>query len=239
MGQRPLIAIPGRFSTSASALRYQAVVNARALVSAVWRAGGEPLTVLPSAPAGTVSPEQLAERLAFVDGVLLPGGGDLDPAHYGQSVSSDEVYDVDSEQDAFDLAVARWAIGSGTPLLAICRGLQVVTVAMGGTLEQHMRSPHRHLRHTVSVDSGTRLAHTVGTTAEASCYHHQRVEQLAEGMTVVARADDGTIEGIDIPDARGWFLGVQWHPEDTAANDPSQQALFAALVEAASGTNPD
>ena len=91
MGRRPLIAVPGRFSTSASALRYHALANAQALLAAVWRAGGEPVTILPWAPAGTVTQEQLAERLAFVDGVLLPGGGDLDPVQYGQSVSSDHV----------------------------------------------------------------------------------------------------------------------------------------------------
>jgi putative glutamine amidotransferase len=233
MGQRPLIAVPGRFSTSASALRYHALANAQALLAAVWRAGGEPVTLLPWAPAGAVTQEQLAERLAFVDGVLLPGGGDLDPVRYGQSVSSDHVYDVNPEQDAFDLALARWAIDSGTPLLAVCRGMQVVTVALGGTLEQHMDTPHRHVLHSVDVDPETRLAATIGSSSQASCYHHQRIDQLPASVNVVARASDGTVEGIDIPDARGWFLGVQWHPEDTAADDASQQALFDALVAAA------
>ena len=233
MPKRPLIAIPGRFAAQTSALRYGAVVTARALSAAVLRAGGEPVTVHPWAPDGVVSADEVAERLAFADGVLLPGGGDLDPRSYGAEIESEHVYDVDVEQDAFDLAVARSTLDSGTPLLAICRGLHVVTVARGGTLEQHMNSPHRHLQHTVTIEPGTRLATTMGTSVVASCYHHQRVDRVGDGMTIIARADDGTVEGIDIPDSRGLFLAVQWHPEDTAANDPSQQALFDALVAAA------
>jgi len=231
--KRPLIAIPGRFAAQTSALRYGAVVTARALSAAVLRAGGEPVTVHPWAPDGVVSADEVAERLAFADGVLLPGGGDLDPRSYGAEIESEHVYDVDGEQDAFDLAVARWTLDSGTPLLAICRGLHVVAVARGGTLEQHMNSPHRHLQHAVTIDPNTRLANTMGTSVVASCYHHQRVDRVGDGMTIIARADDGTVEGIDIPDSRGFFLAVQWHPEDTAADDPSQQALFDALVAAA------
>ena len=122
MSRRPIVAIPARFSSAASAHRYAALSQARALSEAVLRAGGEPVTIHPWAPGGVADPAEVAERLAFVDAVLLPGGGDLDPATYGQEIASDDVYDVDPEQDAFDLAVARWAVESGTPLLAVCRG---------------------------------------------------------------------------------------------------------------------
>ena len=132
---RPRIAIPARVSSSAAALRYEAEVSARKLVEAVYAAGGEPLSVHPSAPGGTVSDAEVARRLDFADGVLLPGGGDLHPAYYG-GAQHESLYDMDLEQDAFDLAVARWSLRAARPLLAICRGMQVVNVAMGGTLEK-------------------------------------------------------------------------------------------------------
>jgi len=245
--RRPLIAVPGRFSASASALRHAALVNARALLDGVLRAGGEPLTVLPTPlgpdPAGTPDPADpsrdalppdagIGERLGWADAVLLPGGGDLDPARYGQIASSTHVYDVDPVQDGFDLAVARWALAAGVPLLAVCRGLQVVNVALGGTLVQHMDVGHRHHVHDVPLTSGT-AREALGPGVTASCYHHQRIDRLGAGLRVVGSAEDGTIEAVELPAAAGWFLGVQWHPEDTAASDPAQQRAFDALVRAA------
>ncbi|GKQ40446.1 gamma-glutamyl-gamma-aminobutyrate hydrolase family protein [Streptomyces sp. A012304] len=227
---RPLIAIPARFSATTSALRYTAEVNARALVEAVWRAGGEPVSIHPTDPAE----EDVAARLARFDGVLLPGGGDLAPHRYGATDAHDTVYDVDDLQDAFDLEVARVALESGIPMLAICRGLQVVNVALGGSLHQDMGGPgheHRHLLHPVAIRPGTRTAGALGADkVEASCYHHQRVDRLGNGLTAAATADDGTIEALELPSSRGWFVAVQWHPEDTASADPSQQNLFGALV---------
>ena len=202
---RPLILIPARFSASASALRYSAIVTAQALSEAVYQAGGEPLTVHPVGPA---------DRFNFAAGVLLPGGGDLHPDFYGQPVA--DVYDVSPDQDTFDIALASWTLTSGRPLLAICRGLQVVNVLLGGTLEQSMPSPHRHLVHTVAG-------------AEVSCFHHQRIARLGTGLAVTARASDGTIEAVSLPTTPGWFRGVQWHPEDT----PSQGPLFDAFIAAA------
>lgn len=233
MSGTPIVVIPGRFSASASALRYRAVVTARALSEAVLRAGGEPVTVHPWAPDGAVVPADVADRLRFADAVLLPGGGDLSPERYGQATAHDAVYDVDHEQDAFDLAVAEWALGAGVPVLAVCRGTQVVNVLRGGDLRQHMDDPHRHVVHDVAVDTGSRLAAAVGTRVTASCYHHQSLERLGEGIVPVARAEDGTVEAIELADPAGWFLGVQWHPEDTAAEDPVQLAVFRALVDAA------
>ena len=227
---RPLIAVPARFSATTSALRYAAEVNARALIEAVWRAGGEPASIHPAAT-------DVAERLARFDAVLLPGGGDLAPHRYGATDTHADVYDVDDVQDTFDLEVARAALELGLPLLAICRGLQVVDVALGGTLEQDMGGPgreHRHVVHPVAIQRGTLLEQATGAQkTEVSCYHHQRVDRLGTGLTVTARAADGTVEGLELPGARGWFTAVQWHPEDTAHEDPAQQGLFDALVQAA------
>jgi putative glutamine amidotransferase len=230
---RPLIAIPARFAATTSALRYAAEVNARALIEAVWRAGGEPVSVHPADPAAA----DVADRLARFDGVLLPGGGDLAPHRYGATDTHATVYDVDETQDAFDLAVARETLALGLPLLAVCRGLQVVNVALGGTLEQDMGGPereHRHLVHPVTLRPASEVARATGAEkVDVSCYHHQRVDRLGTGLEVTATAVDGTAEALELIGARGWFTAVQWHPEDTAADDAAQQNLFDALVRAA------
>ncbi|WP_242893713.1 gamma-glutamyl-gamma-aminobutyrate hydrolase family protein [Actinomadura litoris] len=228
---RPLIAIPARFSAGASALRYAAEVAARALVEAVHRAGGEPFVMHPAAPFE-------ASRLARCDGVLLPGGGDLHPRHYGVTSEHETLYDVDDLQDEFDLALASHVLESGLPTLAVCRGFQVVNAVLGGTLDQHMERDHRHHVHHVAVSPGTLLAKTLDAEETvASCYHHQAVATLAPALRPTARSADGTIEAAELADpSGGWFLAVQWHPEDTAATDRAQQSLFAALVRAASGS---
>jgi putative glutamine amidotransferase len=211
---RPLIAIPARFASRTSALRYSAEVTARALIESVWRAGGEPVSIHPDTA-------DVPSRLSRFDGVLLPGGGDLAPSLYTDSADPN-VYDVDEAQDAFDLAVARHALAFGLPLLAVCRGLHVVNVALGGTLDQDI-SGHRHVVHPVrtSTDKIT-----------ASCYHHQRINRLGAGLVATAWAADDTIEAVDLPGASGWFAAVQWHPEDTAAADPANQAFFDDFVSA-------
>lgn len=241
MTHRPLIAIPARFSATTSALRYAAEVSARALIEAVWRAGGEPVTLHPHAPGGTADPAEVAARLARFDGILLPGGGDIAPHRYGAVRAHEAVYDVDDQQDAFDLELARQALAGRLPLLAVCRGLQVVNTALGGTLHQDMGGPgreHRHILHPVSFAPGSALARITGADkAEASCYHHQHVDRLGEGLTVTARAADGTTEAVELTEGHGWFLAVQWHPEDTAPEDPAQQRLFEGLVRAAGGSS--
>ena len=241
-GRRPLIAIPGRFSQNATALRYEAVVLARAICDAVYRAGGEPVMVHPWAPGGEITDDGVAARLAFADGVLLPGGGDLMPHWYGQE-GHPSLYGMDIEQDAFDLAVARVALAQRIPLLSICRGTQVVNVALGGTLVQDMASlpddrvNHREHVHTVTVDKNLSPATLLDSsqpdgTLEVSCYHHQCIDTLGAGLQVCARAEDGTVEAICLEGDGGWFVGVQWHPEDMADRD-HHAALFAAHVAAA------
>jgi putative glutamine amidotransferase len=238
MARRPLIAIPSRFSTSASALRHRAEVASRNLVEAVYAAGGEPLLVHPDAPLGEADDDAVAERLSWADGILLPGGGDMSAQWAGQA-DHHSLYDVDLEQDAFDLSVARYAFSAEVPLLAVCRGTQVVNVMRGGTLVQDMDehddelSHHRNHVHHITVDAGTRAAAVLGQSVEVSCYHHQCIATLGEGLSVTARAEEGVIEAVELPSYGGWFLGLQWHPEDTWRTEPKQLAVVAALVEAA------
>ena len=142
---------------------------------------------------------------------------------------------MDAEQDAFDLAVARSSLHAGRPLLAICRGMQVVNVAMGGTLVQDMPRHHRHVRSELALRPGTAVRGVLGQdTVTISCYHHQAVDRIGAGLRPTASSGDGVVEAIELAEpGGGWFLAVQWHPEDTAAGDPAQQQLFKALVSAA------
>ncbi|KAA1380591.1 gamma-glutamyl-gamma-aminobutyrate hydrolase family protein [Aeromicrobium fastidiosum] len=236
---RPRIVIPARFSEGATALRYAAEVTSRKLVEAVWAAGGEPLVMHPSAPGAIVDDADVLGRLAVADGVLLPGGGDLSSRWTGQE-HHDTLYDVDEEQDAFDLALARVCLTTGLPLLAVCRGLQVVNALRGGRIVQDMDEElgeerhHRHRVHDVSVASGSTLHGIVGQGVRASCYHHQCIASTGEGLRPVAWSEDGVVEAVET-DGPGWFVGVQWHPEDTWETESQQRALFVALVQASAG----
>ena len=142
---------------------------------------------------------------------------------------------MDTEQDAFDLAVARWSLHAGRPLLAICRGMQVVNVAMGGTLVQDMPAHHRHLRSELALRRETAMHRILGhDIVTISCYHHQAVDRIGAGLRPAASSEHGVVEAIELAEPAGsWFLAVQWHPEDTAASDPAQQRLFSALISAA------
>lgn len=239
MSARPLIVIPARFSASASALRYRAEVAAAKLVQAVYDAGAEPLVIHPEAPAGLAGDDLDAlvrERIWLADGVLLPGGGDLAARWSGQRPHAAQ-YDVDETQDAFDLALARVALRDAIPLLAICRGTQVVNVARGGDLVQDLTetlgADHRHLVHEIRIAADSPLRAVLpGDRLTVSCYHHQGLGRLGESLRASAHAADGTIEAVALDDAAGWYLGVQWHPEDTAATDAQQARVFAAFVDA-------
>jgi putative glutamine amidotransferase len=230
------VIIPARFSDSASALRYGAEVAATKLLDAVWDAGGEPLVVHPTTPEPGI--EQLAERFWMADAVLLPGGGDMSPRWYGQEPLP-SLSGVNEDQDAFDLAMARWAIREKIPLLAICRGNQVVNVALGGTLIQDMSEGtwgdnHRELVHDIELAPNTAMRDIVSRDGiTISCSHHQCIDQLADKLVPAAYAADGTIEAVTMAGHEGWFLGLQWHLEDFADSDPVQQGIFRAFVTAA------
>ncbi len=213
-------------------------------LEALRRAGGIESIVMTEA----LDDDAVDQILDRTDGVLLLGGGDLDPATYGADRATEKIYGVSSHRDTTELDLVRAAVARGMPVLAICRGHQVLNVALGGTLDQHIPdrdgvSEHGRpgvagggLEHKVQIESGTRLASALGADrVVASCHHHQAVDTPGDGLRVVARAADGIIEGTELADADGpWIVSVQWHPEDTAATDPAQQGLFDELVRRAS-----
>jgi len=219
---RPRIAILGRIAESTSVTRHDGLVTALRLAKAVWEAGGEPLTMLPVAGA------DLSERLAGIDGILLPGGGDVNPQRYGQEQNTDRIYGVVDVQDETDLAIFDFAVANGIPLLAICRGFQIVNVARGGTLVQDMVAPHKHHIEYLQVESPELLG-MEGPDVLASCYHHQCVDKLGDGLEVLARAAAGHIEAFKV-DAPAWTIGVQWHPEDNFEHQRQNLAIFEKFV---------
>ena len=235
MALRPLIGITTKGRGDDGRMK----LNAR-YVDAVRRAGGVPLLLPPGEP-------DLEPLLETLDGLILTGGGDVDPALYGGAMHP-RVYDVDAERDASELALARTADAHGLPTFGICRGAQVLNVALGGTLVEHLpdevgetlthaprpgSAADDYEHHEVAVTPGSKLAATLdGDSCTGASWHHQAVRRVAPGLEVVARASDGTIEAFEKRD-HPWLVAVQWHPEATAAGDPAQQRLFDALVAAA------
>jgi len=205
-------------------------------VEAVRRGGGLPLLIAPG-------DEHVDAYLALLDGLILTGGGDIDPAHYGGS-THETIYHVDADRDAMELQLARAVVERGLPTFGVCRGAQVINVALGGTLIEHLplevgetvlhRAPPRQpTPHAVQLLPGSRLAAILGSEeVHPLSWHHQAIRRLAAGLDVVARAPDGTIEAVEMR-AHPWLVAVQWHPELSAHEDPAQQRLFDALITAA------
>jgi gamma-glutamyl-gamma-aminobutyrate hydrolase PuuD len=195
-------------------------------VRGVEGAGGRPLIVPPS-------DDGLEETLDAVDGLIFTGGSDLDPELYGQDAHS-ETTGVAPARDRAELALLSAALARDMPVLAICRGSQVLNVALGGDLLQHLpdivghdrhkQDPGVFSEHDVTIDGGTRLGDIVGAHAPVKSHHHQGFGRLGEGLRAVAHADDGAIEAVEDP-SRRLALGVLWHPE--AGED---MKLFEALV---------
>jgi len=219
----------------------RAFLNA-AYIRAIERAGGVPLLLTPFHSPGAI--EALWPRL---DGILLTGGGDIAPARFTTDPAHPETSLISEERDVLELdLVTRRAVDEGVPLLAICRGLQVLNVAMNGTLHQHVpdvfgatpqhaQEDMRDARtHAVSVEPGSALARLVGgTELRVNSFHHQAIKDLGEGLTPVAWAEDKLIEAVERPGAPGFVVGVQWHPEELVEVDEAARRLFAALVDAA------
>jgi putative glutamine amidotransferase len=201
------------------------VVSSRALLESLWDAGADPVTLLPAAES------DWKQRLQGYQGVLLAGGGDINPARYGQEPDA-SVYDVDDLQDDSDFEMTKYVLQQGIPTLAVCRGLHVVNVVRGGTLIQDMPENHRHVVQEVKVSDYESFGFTSELVA-TSCYHHQAIDKIGSGLEVLGRGPDGTIEAVGI-ESTGWARGVQWHPEDTAKSDSSQHGLFVRLVKEAS-----
>jgi putative glutamine amidotransferase len=185
--------------------------------------------------------DDIADRvLDGLDGVIITGGRDVVPAHYAQErhPATDEDIADDRRRDEFEFALVRGAMRRGMPVLGICRGAQVLNVALGGTLHQHLPDVIGHHRHqqgsavfstsTIRTVPGTRLAGLIGESSDAQCYHHQAIDKLGEGLVVSARDEDGVIEAVEMRGA-DFILAVQWHPEERL----DDLRLFAAVVEAA------
>ncbi|MFN2226470.1 MAG: gamma-glutamyl-gamma-aminobutyrate hydrolase family protein [Anaerolineae bacterium] len=221
----------------------------RRYLEALIRAGATPILI-----PHLDDPALLRAAYRRLDAVLLPGGVDVAPEEYGQR-RHEKCGAVDSERDGTELALARWCLDDGRPLLAICRGIQVLNVALGGSLYQDIAAQvpgalrhdwypgHRRdlLAHPVRVAPGTRLAAIVGSehaspsgdtfALEVNSLHHQAIRDLAPGLMVTAHAPDGLVEAVEV-EGHPFALGVQWHPEELAPGDARAQALFDALIRA-------
>ena len=207
----------------------------RFYLRAVERAGGAPI-ILPVTEARNVT-----DVLRMAHGVMLTGGGDIKPSLYGQ-VPHDSTRMVNPERDAFEISLFEQALGADLPVLAICRGVQVMNVAMGGTLSQDVFAATGQchdeytrpweLVHGVKIEPGSRLSGALGVTELCvNSVHHQGIARLGSGLRAVAWADDDSPEGIELA-SEGFAIGVQWHPE-VLEDQPEQQGLFRALVEEA------
>ena len=234
----PLIGV----TTSVTVDKYpeRAYVNA-AYLTAVQQAGGVPVPLTPQ--LDQAAREALWQRL---DGLMLTGGGDIDPARFGEAPHP-SVSEVSDARDTLELELTERAVTQKRPLLAICRGIQVLNVALGGTLYQDIPSDPGSLiehsqkerrdrpTHAVKVlGEGTRLEQILGALElEVNSFHHQAVKRLGRGLREVAWAPDGIIEGVELPGTDAFVVGVQWHPEDLVEHDSAARSLFAALVDAA------
>lgn len=199
----------------------------------VRAAGAIPLLIQPGEP-------HIDRLMTLLDGIILSGGGDVDPALYSDE-SHEQVYWVDQARDQFELKFIQEILAQDKPLLCICRGLQILNVALGGTLIahisddetnsiQHRQPPRDPIMHEIAVQPDSRLAAIMQKDrVSTASWHHQAIADLAPGLEVVAHAPDGIIEAVEMPDHPN-LIAVQWHPELTAHQDPTQQQLFNELV---------
>jgi len=234
---RPVIGITTRRRTIETKIGPLEVETAElAYTQAVLRAGGVPVGLIP------VPEEQANSILDRIDGLVLSGGGDLDPVWYGGS-QVESLYEIIDERDRFEIALAREAARTAFPTLAICRGMQVVNVALGGTLIEDL--PHTSAagsihsapeaadrgRQPVMLDPGCRIAAVMGTTRPlANSIHHQAVKAPGRGLRVVGQSEDGVVEALEAEDPAWPLTAVQWHPEYLADEDEASQSLFRRLV---------
>jgi len=227
---KPIIGI----TSYAEEVTWGAWVEAAALVPlsyihAIERAGGRPFVVPPSE-------DSIEETLAVLDGIVFSGGSDLDPGHYGadRHPETDEAREV---RDRSELALLRAALERDMPVLAVCRGSQVLNVALGGDLVQHLpeivgHERHRHepgawSDHDVKLEPESRVGTLLGDRAPVKSHHHQGFGRIGEGLSESGWAEDGTVEALEDPSKR-FALGVLWHPEEG-----EDMALFEGLVEEA------
>lgn len=208
-------------------------------VEAIERAGG---VVVALPPVEQV--ERVLQIVRNLDAILLPGGSDIDPSHFGEEVLPENGW-IEPGRDRLELAVARLALAEGIPLLGICRGAQVINVAAGGDLYQDIytqtasrlqhrqQAPDWYPTHRIQVASGSRLAGILNVPRlRVNTFHHQAVRRIGNQLRAVAHSDDGLVEAVEAPN-HPFAIGVQWHPEIMAARDGTQQKIFDAFVQAA------
>jgi putative glutamine amidotransferase len=215
-------------------------------IEALRRSGARTAIVSPGEPG---PPELTLERY---DGLLLVGGGDVDPARYGAEPDREHGYGVEPDRDEFEIDLLLAAERLRIPSLCICRGMQVMNVAYGGTLHQHLPDLPGLLEHGVPIE-GTETLHPVTLDPSSSLaaatkqgelvcrsHHHQGLDRLGDRLRISGRSPDGLVEAIELdvspttdPRAEPWIVGVQWHPEETARDDPAQRSLFDELVNLA------
>lgn len=209
---------------------------------AVRLAGGLPILI----PLG-LQADDLQALLPRLDGILIPGGGDVEPARYGADNGHPTIRDVDGQRDRAELMLIEHALQHEKPLLAICRGLQVLNVALGGTLWADVQSqmpgalrhdyvndgPRQRLAHEIAVSAGSQLGQALGAEAiEVNSLHHQGIRRLAPGLRAVATAPDGLIEAVEVGD-HPFAVAVQWHPENLLQAEPRMRRLFERFVAVA------
>jgi putative glutamine amidotransferase len=240
MTSKPIVLIP----TPIQGETRRSFAMGRNYVRSILDAGGVPLM----APV-TLDERSLRELYEAAGGVMLAGGGDVDPATYGEPRHAKTDL-VDPDRDRAEFLLTRWAAADDKPLFGICRGIQAMNVALGGTLVQdipdqwpgavrhngHYEGAQRDaVLHSVRVEPGSRVeAMLAGADVGANSFHHQALKQVAGGLIVTSRAPDGVIEAVEWP-GRRFVVGVQWHPEEMSAGRADMMALFSGFVRAASG----
>ena len=242
---RPIIGVPTQTLEEIPGELPRCWVMSQQYVRILVGSGAVPW-IIPLLSGDTSTLRAIYERL---DGVFLPGGVDLHPSTYREETSP-LCGRTDPDRDEVELTLARWAMEDKKPLLAVCRGVQVVNVAAGGTVHQDLAaqvpgsSKHDYfpcqgpytrdmLVHDGTIPSDTRLGRLLGTpTLRVNSMHHQGIKQVADGLRPNAFAPDGLVEGLESPNGH-FLLGVQWHPEALAERDPTMRRLFAAFLQAA------
>ncbi|MHC1740306.1 MAG: gamma-glutamyl-gamma-aminobutyrate hydrolase family protein [Anaerolineaceae bacterium] len=241
MNSKPLIGITATPENLSSGLPDDKL--AHAYIKAIQTAGGIPI-ILPS----QLSPTDMNLLRSHLDGILLSGGGDIDPDRF-HGVHSPTIEGISTERDEMESALVRLSVESNWPLLAICRGVQIVNVAIGGTLYTDIPSQYESsldhdtprergrdfFAHEVTIIEGTVLARILNLPhLMVNSFHHQAVQKVAAGLKVSATADDGLVEGLELPN-HPFFVGVQWHPE-CLPEQPEQRALFETFIRSTCGS---